>query len=102
MLDHVVGPERVRAEPRAAAKIARLCDGLPLALRIAADRAGMVPAASLASLAGPPPSANGSTCKLRQVTTPPRSGLRSRCPTARSGRTRRGSSGCCRRIRATR
>jgi len=52
VLSHVVGPERVQAEPRAAADIAALCDGLPLALRIAADRAGMVPAAPLASLAG--------------------------------------------------
>ncbi|MFD2420593.1 AfsR/SARP family transcriptional regulator [Amycolatopsis pigmentata] len=51
VLAHVVGAERVRAEPVAAAEIARLCDGLPLALRIAADRAGMVPGAPLTSLA---------------------------------------------------
>ncbi|WP_043840470.1 AfsR/SARP family transcriptional regulator [Amycolatopsis taiwanensis] len=52
VLAHVVGAERVRAEPRATTEIARLCNGLPLALRIAADRAGMVPGAPLSGLAG--------------------------------------------------
>ncbi|MEU0877038.1 BTAD domain-containing putative transcriptional regulator [Lentzea sp. NPDC005914] len=36
LLAHVLGPERVRAEPVAAAELAKLCAHLPLALRIAA------------------------------------------------------------------
>lgn len=51
VLSHVLGRERVDAEPVAAAEIARQCAGLPLALRIAADRASVVPAAPLTSLA---------------------------------------------------
>jgi DNA-binding SARP family transcriptional activator len=44
------GP-RVDAEPGAAAGLARLCDGLPLALRIAAERAAIRPGLRLAELA---------------------------------------------------
>ncbi|MEV6239272.1 BTAD domain-containing putative transcriptional regulator [Lentzea sp. NPDC051838] len=36
LLAHVLGPERIRAEPVAAAELAKLCAHLPLALRIAA------------------------------------------------------------------
>ncbi len=39
LLTHVLGTQRVAAEPGAAAELARLCGGLPLALRIAAERA---------------------------------------------------------------
>ncbi|MFS8102471.1 tetratricopeptide repeat protein [Lentzea alba] len=36
LLAHVLGPERIRSEPVAAAELAKLCAHLPLALRIAA------------------------------------------------------------------
>ncbi len=39
LLARVIGTQRVEAEPGAAAELARLCGGLPLALRIAAERA---------------------------------------------------------------
>jgi NB-ARC domain len=42
---------RVTAEPEAAARIARYCDRLPLAVRIAGTRLGMRPAWSVADLA---------------------------------------------------
>ncbi len=38
LLGRLVGQQRVAAEPEASLKIARLCDGLPLALRIASAR----------------------------------------------------------------
>ncbi|WFE39724.1 BTAD domain-containing putative transcriptional regulator [Micromonospora sp. WMMD998] len=38
LLGVALGPDRVRAEPRAAADLAALCEHLPLALRIAATR----------------------------------------------------------------
>jgi tetratricopeptide (TPR) repeat protein len=38
LLREIIGPERVDAEPAAAVELARRCDYLPLALRIAADR----------------------------------------------------------------
>jgi DNA-binding SARP family transcriptional activator len=51
LLDRVLGPERVRAEPEAARDISVRCGHLPLALRIMADRAADHPCATLASLA---------------------------------------------------
>nr|WP_279578960.1 NB-ARC domain-containing protein [Fodinicola feengrottensis] len=38
LLGTIVGPERVDAEPAAAAELTRLCDGLPLALAVVAER----------------------------------------------------------------
>ncbi len=38
LLTHLIGEERAAKEPEAAADLARLCDGLPLALRIAGSR----------------------------------------------------------------
>ncbi|MEU6997140.1 BTAD domain-containing putative transcriptional regulator [Nonomuraea sp. NPDC046570] len=52
MLARVVGEDRVRAEPRAAARIAALCGGLPLALRIAGSRLARRPGWTLEHLAG--------------------------------------------------
>ncbi|MEU8037303.1 BTAD domain-containing putative transcriptional regulator [Streptosporangium sp. NPDC049078] len=52
MLARVVGERRVRAEPRAAARIAVLCGGLPLALRIAGARLARRPGWTLEHLAG--------------------------------------------------
>jgi DNA-binding SARP family transcriptional activator/tetratricopeptide (TPR) repeat protein len=51
LLTHVLGAERVAAEPDAAAALARACSHLPLALRIAAANASHHPAASLADQA---------------------------------------------------
>jgi DNA-binding SARP family transcriptional activator/tetratricopeptide (TPR) repeat protein len=44
LLRRVLGPQRVDAELPAATELVRLCAGLPLALRIAAERAGRSPA----------------------------------------------------------
>ncbi|WP_440082021.1 BTAD domain-containing putative transcriptional regulator [Streptosporangium sp. LJ11] len=52
MLARVAGERRVRAEPRAAARIATLCGGLPLALRIAGSRLARRPSWTLEHLAG--------------------------------------------------
>ncbi|MEV0972902.1 AfsR/SARP family transcriptional regulator [Microtetraspora glauca] len=52
MLARVVGERRVRAEPEAAARIAELCGGLPLALRIAGSRLARRPNWTLEYLAG--------------------------------------------------
>jgi DNA-binding SARP family transcriptional activator len=52
LLSKILGRERVRAEQRAAADIAARCGLLPLALRIAADRAASRPRMALADLAG--------------------------------------------------
>ncbi|WP_329093193.1 AfsR/SARP family transcriptional regulator [Streptosporangium sp. NBC_01469] len=52
MLARVVGERRVRAEPQAAARIAVLCGGLPLALRIAGSRLARRPSWTLEHLAG--------------------------------------------------
>jgi len=51
LLGQILGVQRVAAEPGAAARIARDCDYLPLALRIAADRAQARPALRLSALA---------------------------------------------------
>jgi DNA-binding SARP family transcriptional activator len=48
LLTRLLGPERVAAEPEAAADLARACSYLPLALRIAAANAANHPAASVA------------------------------------------------------
>ncbi len=52
LLAAVLGPEPVAAEPEAAARLAGLCDGLPLALRVAAARLATRPHRGLASFAG--------------------------------------------------
>ncbi|ATL32657.1 AfsR/SARP family transcriptional regulator [Streptomyces formicae] len=51
LLAAVLGPERVHAEPIAARRLARLCDGLPLALRVAAARLADQPHWTLAAMA---------------------------------------------------
>jgi DNA-binding SARP family transcriptional activator/tetratricopeptide (TPR) repeat protein len=50
LLRALIGP-RVDAEPQAAARLAELCCRLPLALRVAAERAAARPALTLAALA---------------------------------------------------
>ncbi|WP_248960404.1 AfsR/SARP family transcriptional regulator [Sphaerisporangium perillae] len=52
LLAKVVGERRVHAEPQAAARIAALCGGLPLALRIAGSRLARRPDWTLEHLAG--------------------------------------------------
>ncbi|MEU4403223.1 BTAD domain-containing putative transcriptional regulator [Streptosporangium sp. NPDC023963] len=52
MLARVAGERRVRAEPRAATRIAVLCGGLPLALRIAGSRLARRQSWTLEHLAG--------------------------------------------------
>lgn len=49
MLSAIVGPERARDEPDAAARIVELCDRLPLALRIVAARLAAHPRQRLAA-----------------------------------------------------
>ncbi|MFD5436002.1 BTAD domain-containing putative transcriptional regulator [Kitasatospora sp. NPDC127067] len=51
LLAATLGPDPVAAEPEAAARLAGLCDGLPLALRLAAARLATGPARALAALA---------------------------------------------------
>ncbi|MFC4114336.1 AfsR/SARP family transcriptional regulator [Nonomuraea zeae] len=51
LLARLIGPDRARAEPEAAAQIVRLCGGIPLALRIAAARLAARPDWTLADLA---------------------------------------------------
>ncbi|MFJ5921356.1 AfsR/SARP family transcriptional regulator [Kitasatospora sp. NPDC092948] len=51
LLARVLGPARIAAEPEAARELARLCDGLPLALRIAAAKVAADPRRGLAALA---------------------------------------------------
>jgi tetratricopeptide (TPR) repeat protein/transcriptional regulator with XRE-family HTH domain len=50
LLGRIVGPERVAAEPEAAAELARLCGRLPLALRVAGARLAARPHWRLAQL----------------------------------------------------
>ncbi|MFI2609747.1 BTAD domain-containing putative transcriptional regulator [Kitasatospora sp. NPDC018619] len=50
LLERALTPERLRAEPEAAARLAGLCDHLPLALRIAAARLAARPDWTLAEL----------------------------------------------------
>lgn len=51
LLRQVIGAAQVDAEPEAAAKIALRCDFLPLALRVAAERAAVPPRSALADVA---------------------------------------------------
>ncbi|MGW1866308.1 BTAD domain-containing putative transcriptional regulator [Streptomyces mauvecolor] len=51
LLAAVLGEDRVAAEPEAAAHLAALCDGLPLALRVTAARLAARPQWTLAALA---------------------------------------------------
>jgi DNA-binding SARP family transcriptional activator/tetratricopeptide (TPR) repeat protein len=51
LLAATLGAELVTAEPEAAARLAGLCDGLPLALRLAAARVATCPARGLAAMA---------------------------------------------------
>ncbi|MFD8788023.1 BTAD domain-containing putative transcriptional regulator [Kitasatospora sp. NPDC059599] len=51
LLAATLGADLVAAEPEAAARLAALCDGLPLALRLAAARVATGPARDLAELA---------------------------------------------------
>ncbi|HEV2373902.1 MAG TPA: BTAD domain-containing putative transcriptional regulator [Streptosporangiaceae bacterium] len=51
LLRRVVGHSRVSAEPDSASELARLCGHLPLALRLAAERAASCPSLSLSALA---------------------------------------------------
>ncbi|MEV6956256.1 NB-ARC domain-containing protein [Streptomyces sp. NPDC051183] len=50
-LAEVLGTERVRAEPQAARRLAELCGGLPLALRVTAARLAQRPGWSLGAMA---------------------------------------------------
>ncbi|MFJ1751866.1 BTAD domain-containing putative transcriptional regulator [Kitasatospora sp. NPDC088134] len=50
LLEHLLTPARVRAEPVAAARVVALCEGLPLALRIAAARLAAQPGWAIADL----------------------------------------------------
>ncbi|MFD7026591.1 BTAD domain-containing putative transcriptional regulator [Streptomyces sp. NPDC059917] len=52
LLSEVLGSGPVDAEPAAAARIVRLCEGLPLALRVAAARVATRPHQGLAAFAG--------------------------------------------------
>ncbi|MER5727545.1 AfsR/SARP family transcriptional regulator [Streptomyces sp. NPDC002138] len=51
LLAAVLGADRVHAEPEAARRLAGLCDGLPLALRVAAARLADQPHLTLAAMA---------------------------------------------------
>ncbi|WP_033219572.1 AfsR/SARP family transcriptional regulator [Kitasatospora phosalacinea] len=51
LLSRVLGPARIAAEPEAVRELADLCDGLPLALRIAAAKAAADPRRGLAAVA---------------------------------------------------
>ncbi|GGP92330.1 AfsR/SARP family transcriptional regulator [Streptosporangium pseudovulgare] len=51
LLGRIIGADRLDAEPAAAHRLARLCGCLPLALRIAAERAMIAPGPSLTALA---------------------------------------------------
>ncbi|MER8188086.1 BTAD domain-containing putative transcriptional regulator [Kitasatospora sp. NPDC094015] len=51
LLGRAAGPDRVRAEPEASARLVELCDRLPLALRVAGARLAARPGWSVADLA---------------------------------------------------
>ncbi|UED87808.1 AfsR/SARP family transcriptional regulator [Streptomyces profundus] len=51
LLGRVVGRDRIAADPRAAERIVRCCEGLPLALRIAAGKLDSLPRLRLAEYA---------------------------------------------------
>ncbi|MGW2546039.1 NB-ARC domain-containing protein, partial [Kitasatospora sp. NPDC001574] len=50
LLERLIGPARVAAEPEAAGRLAELCDRLPLALRIAGARLAARPGWAIADL----------------------------------------------------
>ncbi|MGH3830480.1 MAG: ATP-binding protein [Pseudonocardiaceae bacterium] len=50
LLRQIIGPTRIDTEPRVATELARLCAFLPLALRVAGERAASYPHTSLARL----------------------------------------------------
>lgn len=50
LVANIIGADRVKAEPSAAAELTRLCGHLPLALRVAADLADLHPHRPLAAL----------------------------------------------------
>ena len=50
LLREIIGPTRIDAEPRVATELARFCAFLPLALRIAGERAASYPHTALADL----------------------------------------------------
>ncbi|MFF0478972.1 helix-turn-helix domain-containing protein [Streptomyces sp. NPDC004284] len=50
LLEEVIGPRRLRAEPAAGRELIRLCGGLPLALRVLAERAAQRPGLLLRDL----------------------------------------------------
>ncbi|MEO3805558.1 BTAD domain-containing putative transcriptional regulator [Nonomuraea sp. B1E8] len=52
LLSRLAGPDRVHAEPQAAARIAHLCGGFPLALRIVGARLAAHPGWTLSDLEG--------------------------------------------------
>ncbi|MFF4171335.1 BTAD domain-containing putative transcriptional regulator [Streptomyces sp. NPDC001744] len=52
LLATVLGADRIAAEPAAAARLAGLCDGLPLALRVTAARLAERPAWTLGAMVG--------------------------------------------------
>ncbi|GAA4836355.1 AfsR/SARP family transcriptional regulator [Kitasatospora terrestris] len=52
LLARVLGPARIAAEPAAVRELARLCAGLPLALRIAAAKVSADPRRQIAALVG--------------------------------------------------
>jgi tetratricopeptide (TPR) repeat protein len=59
LLRTILGPARVRTEPQAVADISMQCSYLPLALRIAADRAATRPRLALSALADQLAAAHG-------------------------------------------
>lgn len=75
LLSRIVGAQRVAAEPLAAARLARLCGYLPLALRAVAERAAQHPDLPLSELAA---TLADQTSRLDTVDTPgdPASALR--------------------------
>ncbi|MGN9843988.1 BTAD domain-containing putative transcriptional regulator [Nonomuraea sp. H19] len=64
LLGHLAGDQRVAAEPDAAREVARLCDHLPLALRIAGARLATRPAHSLGDFAA---RLRNSPCRLDEL-----------------------------------
>ncbi|MFI7443218.1 AfsR/SARP family transcriptional regulator [Nonomuraea indica] len=52
LMERIIGRDRVTAEPREAARLAKLCGGLPLAVRIAAARLAARPHWQLSQLTG--------------------------------------------------
>ncbi|MFE2725394.1 BTAD domain-containing putative transcriptional regulator [Kitasatospora sp. NPDC059327] len=74
LLEQLLTPARVRAEPEAAATVAELCDRLPLALRIAAARLAAQPGWAIADLV---PELTDERTRLRALDTQGTSSVRS-------------------------